>query len=204
VTQTSINITDSSLLSVPFIAVKACWDTNQLCAVSETYCSVHVSVFYVYGSVHRWSIAITVQRDATQSSLLIILHVYGSVHRWSIAITVQRDATQSSLFIILHFYGSVHRWSISITVQRDSTQSSLFIILHVYGSVHRWSMPITVQRDSTQSSLLFCKFTLHVSGVNHTHHQEYTKLELQPPVLVIFFVHLPPSNVVTLGHVGGR
>jgi len=22
--------------------------------------------------------------------------------------------------------------------------------------------------------LLFCKFTLHVSGVNHTHHQEYT------------------------------
>jgi len=35
--------------------------------------------------------------------------------------------------------------------------------------------------------LLFCKFTLHVSGVNHTHHQEYTKLKLQPPVLVIFF-----------------
>jgi len=24
--------------------------------------------------------------------------------------------------------------------------------------------------------LLFCKFTLHVSGVNRTHHQEYTKL----------------------------
>ena len=24
--------------------------------------------------------------------------------------------------------------------------------------------------------LLFCKFTLHVSGVNHTHPQEYTKL----------------------------
>jgi len=22
--------------------------------------------------------------------------------------------------------------------------------------------------------LLFCKFTLHVSGVNHTHHQEYS------------------------------
>jgi len=32
--------------------------------------------------------------------------------------------------------------------------------------------------------LLFCKFTLHVSGVNHTHHQEYTKLYLQPPVHV--------------------
>ena len=24
--------------------------------------------------------------------------------------------------------------------------------------------------------LLFCKFTLHVSGVNHTNHQDYTKL----------------------------
>ena len=35
--------------------------------------------------------------------------------------------------------------------------------------------------------LLFCKFTLHVSGVNHTHHREYTKLKIQPPVLVIFF-----------------
>ena len=35
--------------------------------------------------------------------------------------------------------------------------------------------------------LLFRKFNLHVSGVNHTHHQEYTKLELQAPVLVIFF-----------------
>jgi len=33
--------------------------------------------------------------------------------------------------------------------------------------------------------LLFCKFTLHVSGVNHTH-------------------QLPPSNVAKLGHFGGR
>ena len=48
--------------------------------------------------------------------------------------------------------------------------------------------------------LLFCKFTLHVSGVNHTHHhQEYTKLQLQFPVLVIRFVQLPPSNVAKLG-----
>jgi len=46
--------------------------------------------------------------------------------------------------------------------------------------------------------LLFCKFTLHVSGVNHTHHQEYTNLLLQPPVLVIFFVQLPLSNVAKL------
>ena len=42
--------------------------------------------------------------------------------------------------------------------------------------------------------LLFCKFTLHASGVNHIHHQEYTKLQLQPSVLVIFFVQLRPSG----------
>jgi len=33
--------------------------------------------------------------------------------------------------------------------------------------------------------LLFCKFNLHVSGFNHTHHQMYTKLKLQPPELVM-------------------
>ena len=52
--------------------------------------------------------------------------------------------------------------------------------------------------------LLFCKFTLRVPGVNNTHHQEYTKLKLQPPVLVIIFVQLPPSNLAKLGHVEGR
>jgi len=46
--------------------------------------------------------------------------------------------------------------------------------------------------------LLFCKFILHVSGVNHTQHQDDTKLYLQPPVLVIFFVQLPLSNVAKL------
>jgi len=43
--------------------------------------------------------------------------------------------------------------------------------------------------------VLFCKFILHVSGVNNTHHQEYTKLLLQSPVLVIYFVQLPSSSV---------
>ena len=39
------------------------------------------SVFYVYGSVHRWSILITVQRDATQSILFIILQVHSTCFR---------------------------------------------------------------------------------------------------------------------------
>jgi hypothetical protein len=35
-----------------------------------------------------------------------------------------------------------------------------------------------VQRDATHKAvyLLFCKFTLHISGTNHTHHQECKKL----------------------------
>ena len=45
--------------------------------------------------------------------------------------------------------------------------------------------------------LLFYNFILHVSGVNHTHHQEYTKLQLYPPVLCSY---LPPTwpNLATL------
>jgi len=34
--------------------------------------------FYVYGSVHRWSILIIVQRVATQSSLFVILQVHST------------------------------------------------------------------------------------------------------------------------------
>jgi hypothetical protein len=34
--------------------------------------------FYVYGSVHRCSVLIIVQRDATQSSLFIILQVHST------------------------------------------------------------------------------------------------------------------------------
>jgi len=33
-------------------------------------------LFYMYGSVHRWSILIIVQRDATQSGLFIILQIH--------------------------------------------------------------------------------------------------------------------------------
>jgi len=40
--------------------------------------SVNIIAFYVYGSVHRWSVLITVQRDATQSSLFIILEVHST------------------------------------------------------------------------------------------------------------------------------
>ena len=34
-----------------------------------------------------------------------------------------------------------------------------------------------------------CKFTLHVLGVNHTHHQEYTKVKLLPPILAMYSIY---------------
>ena len=42
------------------------------------YVHNRTDAFYVYGSVHRWSILITAQLDATQSSLFIILQVHST------------------------------------------------------------------------------------------------------------------------------
>jgi len=43
--------------------------------------------------------------------------------------------------------------------------------------------------------LLFCKFTLHVSAVNHTHHQEYKNCNYNLWYWSYFFAELPPTNV---------
>ena len=42
---------------------------------------------------------------------------------------------------------------------------------------------------------IYCKHTLHVSGVHRTDHQEYIKLELQRLVQVIVSEQQPSSNV---------
>jgi len=42
---------------------------------------------------------------------------------------------------------------------------------------------------------IYCKITLCVSGVHHTHHQEYTKLQLQPLIQVIASEQQPFPNV---------
>ena len=46
--------------------------------------------------------------------------------------------------------------------------------------------------------LLFCKFTLHVSGVNRTHHQGIHKTVTTASSADHIFVQPPPSNVAKL------
>ena len=49
-------------------------------------------------------------------------------------------------------------------------------LFYVYGSVRLCSILLSNEMQRKAVYLLFYKFTLHVSGVNHTHHQENTKL----------------------------
>jgi len=70
-----------------------------------------------------------------------------------------------------------------ITVQRDPTQSGLFIILQVHSTIFGCQLhpsswvhkTVTTVSGTVQlpPSNMTKQFTLHVSGVNHTHHQEY-------------------------------
>ena len=46
---------------------------------------------------------------------------------------------------------------------------------------------------------IYCKITVHVSGVHRTNHQEYIKLLLHPLVQVIVSEQQPSSNVAKLG-----
>jgi len=62
-----------------------------------------------------------------------------------------------------------------LTFQWPNWYLDFLFEFYVYGSVHRWSILIIVQRDATQSSL-FIILQVHVSSVNHTHHQAYTKV----------------------------
>ena len=84
-----------------------------------------------------------------------------------------------------------------IIVQRGATKSSIFIILPVHSICFGCqSHPISSVHKTVTTAFstgdIFCAATSLQSG----HHQEYTELYLQPPVLEILFVQLIPSNVV--------
>ena len=111
-----------------------------------------------------------------------------------------REKTWLSAHVrILHIYISKYHIS-SLLVTSSSLLNNKYLILsgpflcktnpfgnfYVYGSVHRkYNYNKPTRCSSSQSLLFHCRVTLHVSGVFHTHHQEYIKLYLQPPVQVI-------------------
>jgi len=68
----------------------------------STICIVfwYTNSFYVYGSVHRWSILITVQRDATQSSLFIIRQV----HSTCFGCQAHQSSRVGQLLILIHLF----------------------------------------------------------------------------------------------------
>jgi len=59
------------------------------------------------------------------------------------------------------------------------------VIFYIHGSVYRESILIRSNKIQHYAVFIYRKFTLHVSGVHCTHHQEYIKLQLQPLVQVV-------------------
>jgi len=84
-----------------------------------------------------------------------------------------------TLAILFHFLCAQYVSDINISIIRSLCHQVglLFFNFHNVARSNKHSIHKAVY-------LLFCKFTQHVSGVNHTHHQDYIKLQLQPPVLV--------------------
>jgi len=79
----------------------------------KLYCS-----FYAYGSVHRWSILIIVQQDATQRSLFIILKVHSTCFGCQPHPSVGVHKTVAKVSGIGHiFYAAWSRWR-EVTAQK--------------------------------------------------------------------------------------
>ena len=72
---------------------------NQICSRDSVWRPLHMEIMgYTFRKL-RWM-------DWFIDWLILSVYVYGSVHRWSILIIVQRDATQSTLFIILQVHST--------------------------------------------------------------------------------------------------
>jgi len=124
-------------------------------------------------------------------------HVYGSMLCCSELITVQRDATQSSLSIILQVHCTC------FGCQPHSSSGVYKTVTTASGTVQL--PPSNVAKLASYDQYQY-KFTVHVSGVNDTHHQEYTKLLTTASGTGHIFcaAMLPPTWPSQLGHVGGR
>ena len=71
----------------------------------KEYKNLHVPLGYFVTSCRKAQCFASGTRITSSTCIYLSqIYVYGSVHRWSILIIVQRDATQNSLFIILQFH----------------------------------------------------------------------------------------------------
>ena len=113
-------------------------------------------------------ILIIVQRDATQSSLIIILQVHSTCFRCQTPIT---RGTQNCNYSLRYCSCLPPTWQSRIILEVHSTcfgcQSHLSSGVHKTVTTAYGTAATSLQRGNY---VLFCKFTLHVSGVNHTHH----------------------------------
>jgi len=65
------------------------------------------------------------------------------------------------------------------------------------------ALPFTNEMQHKAVYLLFCKFTLHVSGVKHPSSGVHKTVTTASGTGHVFFVQLPPSNVVKLATLEG-
>jgi len=74
-----------------------------------TFCTVSSNRLDVCLTLPHQTQATTDRNKRCGNLIYNLLHfcIYGSVHRWSILIIVQRNATQSSLFIIMQIHSNV-------------------------------------------------------------------------------------------------
>ena len=72
---------------------------------------------------------------------------------------------------------SLYMFRVSTTLIIRSTQNCNYSLRYCAAtSLQRGQATQSKEMQHNAVYLLLSKFTLHVSGVNHTHHQEHTKL----------------------------
>jgi len=158
---------------------------------------VHKTVTTASGTDHIFCAATSLQRGqawprwrkvATQYRRLhlqfwkkSIYYSASSLYMFRVSTTPINRSTQNCNY-------SIRYWSYLLCSYLPPTWPSLATLEE--GSC---TIPEAVVTVLKKVYLLFCKFTLHVSGVNHTYHQEYTKLQLQPLVLCSYLLRTWPS-----------
>jgi len=114
-----------------------CWLKQVICLCVEVHKTK--SKFYVHGSLHRWSISIFVQRDATKSSLFTrtILQVH------SACFGCQPHSSSGIHKTVTTASGAGHNFCAGTSLQRSCTKSMTSTGGYVYSWWWVWLTPET-------------------------------------------------------------